>query len=200
MSATFVANGSDAKVLGFNQLIVRPLSGRPFVFCGAVGPVPLASAVAARVTAAVRAIAAGFSLRGLGSLDFMLDGDKVEVLEVNPRPPASMALYARRGGVVAAHVRACIQGVLPRWPMWAAGDPVHGTEFVFAPRPLRLDEAGARRLATLGDCHDLPAFATTFDVGDPLCSVSADGADPDGVREMLARGREAVYRSLEDYA
>ena len=197
MSATFVANGSDAAVLGFNQLIVRPLAGRPYVFCGAVGPVSLPAPVAARITAAVRAIAAGFSLHGLGSLDFMLDGDAVDVLEANPRPPATMALYASRRGVVAAHVRACIQGVLPHWPAQAANHPIHGTEVVFARRRLWLDEAAARRLATHGDCHDLPAFASTFEAGDPLCSVSADGADPEAVHALLARGREAVHRQLE---
>lgn len=200
MSATFVANGSDAAVLGFNELIVRPLAGRPFVFCGAVGPVPLPAGVAARVTTAARAIAAGFSLRGLGSLDFMLDGDAANVLEVNPRPPASMALYAWRGGVMAAHVRACIQGVLPRWPAQAASDPVHGTEVVFAPHRLWLDEAAAKHLASHGGRHDLPASAAAFDTGDPLCSVSADGVDAQAVLALLARHRDAVHRSLEAHA
>ena len=39
------------------------------------------------------ALTVEFELCGLGSLDFMLDGDAVGVLEVNPRPPASVALY-----------------------------------------------------------------------------------------------------------
>ena len=200
MSATFVANGSDAAVLGFNQLIVRPLAGRPFVYCGAVGPVPLPAAVAACVTSAVRAIAAGFFLKGLGSLDFMLDGEDANVLEVNPRPPASMALYGWRGGVIAAHVRACIQGVLPHWPAQAASDPVYGTEVVFAPRRLWLDEAAAKHLASHGGRHDLPASAAAFDAGDPLCSVSADGADAQAVHALLAHHRDAVHRSLEAHA
>ena len=200
MSATFVANGSDAAVLGFNQLIVRALGGRPFVFCGAVGPVPLPAPVAKRVISAVRAVAAGFSLRGLGSLDFMLHGDDVQVLEVNPRPPASMALYAARHGLVAAHVLACMQGALPRWPAQAASDPVHGTEVVYAPRSLWLDEAAAGRLAKRSACHDLPATATAFEAGDPLCSVTADAADPQAVHAMLDRHREAVHRSLETRA
>jgi len=200
MSATFVANGSDAAVLGFNQLIVRPVAGRPFVFCGAVGPVPLPAAVAQRIVEAVRTLARGFALRGLGSLDFMLDGDTAGVLEVNPRPPASMALYGGRGGLVAAHVRACIQGVLPRWPAQAPGTCVHGTEVVFAPRRLWLDEEAARRLAGDAGRHDLPAAATAFEAGDPLCSVSADGADAQAVHASLARHREAVHRSLETCA
>jgi len=198
MSATFVANGRDAAILGFNQLIVRPLGGRPFVFCGAVGPVAPGEQVAARATAAVRAAAAGFGLRGLCSLDFMADGNAVQVLEVNARPSASMALYAARGGIVAAHVRACVQGLLPRWPPQGARDPVHGSEFVFAPRPLRLDAAAIDRLAARGDCHDIPAGPAVVGAGDPLCSVSARGPDAQAVHAMLASRRGDVLRLLEE--
>ena len=38
MSATFIANGRDAVVLGHNEQIVRPIAGRPFVFCGVLRP------------------------------------------------------------------------------------------------------------------------------------------------------------------
>jgi predicted ATP-grasp superfamily ATP-dependent carboligase len=194
MSATFIANGHDASVLGFNQLIVRPLAGRPFVFCGSVGPVPLPDDAADRVTAALRALVSAFSLRGLGSLDFMLDGDAVDVLEVNPRPPASMALYGP--GMVAAHVRACEQGELPGSAAQANG-LVRGMEVVFAPRRLWLDEPATQRLAARPDCHDLPMAATGIEAGDPLCSVSANGENPEHVHELLQRGREAVHQSLE---
>jgi len=192
MSATFIANGRDALVLGFNQLTVRPLAGRPCVYCGVVGPVPLPAGVAAHVTATVRAAAQSFGLRGLGSLDFMREGDTVNVLEINPRPPASMALYAARGGLLAAHVRACTDGALPQGLAPAAGDEVHGTETVFAPHRLRLDEAAAHRLAAQPDCHDVPAAATAFEPGDPVCSVSACSTSPQAVRALLARRREAV--------
>jgi predicted ATP-grasp superfamily ATP-dependent carboligase len=197
MSATFVANARDVAVLGFNQLIVRPLAGRPFVYCGSVGPVPLPPGVAARVAAALRELVVAFSLRGLGSLDFMFDGETVDVLEVNPRPPASMALYGP--GMVAAHVRACIQGELPPCPTRAKG-PVRGTEVVFAPRRLWLDEPATQRLAARPGCHDLPVAASRFDAGDPLCSVSANGENAEHVRALLQQGREAVHELLETAA
>ena len=205
MSATFIANGSSAVVLGFNQLIVRPVLARPFVYCGAVGPVALPPAVADAVPAAVRALAASFALRGLGSLDFMLDGDRVQVLEVNPRPPASMALYGGNGDraasspIVADHVRACLQGVLPEQTMPTASATVLGTEIVFAPHRLWLSESAAQRLAGNRACHDLPAAGQQFDVGDPVCSVSASGGSAEQVRALLDRGREAVYQTLETH-
>lgn len=214
MSATFIANGRDARVLGFNQLIVRPLGPRPFVFCGAVGPVPLPASVGNPITAAVRMLARAFSLRGLGSLDFMLDGDVFGVLEVNPRPPASLALYRRRvfrdastgahTGVVTAHVRACLEGELPQSAAPNAADAandaaidlVHGTEIVFANQPLCLDEPAVRWLAERAGCHDQPAAATRIEAGHPLCSVSASGASAEQVRSLLERGRSAVHQSL----
>ncbi len=241
MSATFIANGSDARVLGFNQLTVRRFGARPFVFCGAIGPVPLPPDVAQRIDAAVRALAAAFALRGLGSLDFMFDGTAFSVLEINPRPPASMALYGQHH-LVAAHLRACLHDELPPDSfaelhllprpsgerVGVRGSPgqggglraltptlsqreresipkmprlsvrsVHGTEIVFAPRPIALDAASAQRLGSLAGCHDLPATATRFDTADPVCSVSAQGETTAQVSALLARRSAAVHQFLE---
>ena len=213
MSATFIANGREARVIGFNQLIVRPFGTRPFVFCGVLGPVPLPAWLAKGLGDAVDRLAAAFSLRGLGSLDFMFDGTAFGVLEVNPRPPASMALYRHRsgqpasqwapGGIVSAHLRACLHGELPPEPTAARDDlathAVAGTEIVFARRPLQLHAAAALRLAGFAGCHDLPAGATRFEAGDPVCSVTATGPDAAQVRALLARGREAVHQLLETH-
>ncbi|MEO5696608.1 MAG: ATP-grasp domain-containing protein [Burkholderiaceae bacterium] len=209
MSATFIANGTDACVLGVNQQIVRPLGARPFVFCGVIGPVPVPADVSQHIGSVLRRLVAAFSLRGLGSLDFMVDDTgAVHVLEINPRPPASLALYATRCaaasspasasvGVIAAHVRACLDRELPDLSQAAAGDLVQGTEIVFATRPLRLDDAGALRLAGLAGCHDLPRAASRFSVGDPVCSVSAEGATAAEVRDRLDCGRDGVHQLLE---
>jgi len=193
MSATFVANGRNAVVLGFNELTVRRFGTRPFVFCGAVGPVKLAARAASRALAAVRALTAEFELRGLCSLDFMLDGPEIAVLEVNPRPPASMALYG--DGLMAAHVHACLHDALPA-PR-AVPDHVEGTEIVFARHDGLIDDAAARRLSAWPGSHDLPCAGTRLEAGDPLCSLSASGADADAVRAALHQACEALLDTLE---
>ena len=197
MSATFIANGRDACVLGFNELIVRSVAGRPFVYCGTVGPVPLRPAVAAHLIRAVRLLAAEFSLCGACSLDFMLDGDDVSLLEVNPRPYASMACHAQRlpHGVMAAHVRACLQGELPQPDL--APPEVHGQHIVFARHRLMLGDAATARLTGQAHCHDLPFGAASFDAGDPVCSVSATAATADLVRTQLSQRREALLNTWE---
>ena len=195
MSATFVANGRDAVVLGFNRQLVCRMGTRPFVYCGVVGPVPMDGAVAERIEAAVRTLATEFDLRGLGSLDFMLDGDAFAVLEVNPRPPASIALY-RNQRPMQAHLRACRESVLPG-RVRPAHAKMRGSEIVFAQRALQLDEAAARSIAAQPQCHDLPHAGSVFAVGDPLCSVSAQGHSVDSVVAQLANRRDAVLNRLE---
>ena len=209
MSATFIADGMRAQVLGINELIVRPIAGRPYVYCGAVGPVAVAPSVSRQVRQALGAVAAEFGLRGLGSLDFMLDGDVLLVLEVNPRPPATLALYGdlRFGGgaqgVFAAHVRACVHGQLdepvslrPSGSALASAS-ARGIETVFARRAAHLDLPAVRRLASIAGACDLPAAAFTVQTGDPVCSVRTTGIDTASVRAQLDRAGHAVHSLLE---
>jgi uncharacterized protein len=195
MSATFVANGHDARVLGFNRQIVRRFGAQPFVFCGVVGPLALDAALARELGDVARTLAAEFGLRGLGSLDFMLDGDAVAVLEVNPRPPASLALYLDRLPMQ-AHLRACLNSELSTAAKRSTG-PVRGSEIVFARSPLRLGDAAVRELAAWPQCHDLPRAGSAFAAGDPLCSLTAQAGSADEVIALLAAGREALLAHLE---
>ncbi|AGU50236.1 hypothetical protein VAPA_1c31470 [Variovorax paradoxus B4] len=202
MSATFIANGRDVHVLGFNEQTVRRFGTRPFVFCGAVGPVPVAEDMARRVTAIARTLTAEFELRGLCSLDFMRDGDAIGVLEVNPRPPASMSLYrmpAGSPGVMQAHLRACLDGELPP-PVPSHAQEVEGIEIVFAQQPLQLDAAAAQRLAAWPGIRDLPEAGQRFDIDDPLCTLTASGSNAQQVRARLNEGRERLLQSLETKA
>ena len=194
LSATLVANGRGARLLGVNRLIVRGRGALPCVYCGVVGPVPVSAAVQRRLQGLLSAVGARFELRGLASLDFLLDGDHVQVLEINPRPSASMAAYADLHPM-AAHVRACLHGELPA-PRTKAG-PCHGQETVFAPGPLRLDTAQVQALAALPHVHDLPAAGQAFAADDPLCSVSATGAHADQVLALLQNRRQSLLHSLE---
>jgi predicted ATP-grasp superfamily ATP-dependent carboligase len=97
--------------------------------------------------------------------------------------------------VLHAHLLACRQRELPPVPQPAG--VVSGTEIVFAPRSLRLDDAAADTLASHPGTHDLPHAGTGFAPGDPVCTVTACGPDPDSVKIALARQREGVLHKLE---
>ena len=198
MSATFIANGSEAMLLGINELIVRPFGARPYVYCGCIGPVDVPADLARRIGDTVRALTAEFGLRGWCSLDFMRDGDAIGVLEVNPRPPASLALYAQPG-LVDAQLRACLHGELPSPSTFAVPAPrrVAGSEIVYARRSLTLVPVGAQHLAGRSDVHDLPAAGACFDHGDPICSLSAAGDTAEQVKASLRAARDALIHTLE---
>ena len=53
---------------------------------------------------------------------------------------------------------------------------VGGTEIVFAPRALRLDDAAAAALASWPGATTCPHAGTRFGAGDPLCSVTRERA------------------------
>ena len=80
-------------------------------------------------------------MRGLASLDFLLEGDRIEVLELNPRPPASIVLYPRvgEGGPLTAHLRACERDELPT--LQTGDGIVRGSEIVFAAQATTIDAA-----------------------------------------------------------
>ncbi|MDO9314641.1 MAG: ATP-grasp domain-containing protein [Burkholderiaceae bacterium] len=210
MSATFIANGVDACVLGSNMLKTRRFGAKPHVYSGAVGPVGLPAAVMQQIGRIVPALAGEFALRGLGSLDFLLDGDTVSVLEINPRPPASMALYEHlrfdgaalperpTHGLMEAHIRACLRGDLPAIRSGdAEAAAVRGIEIVYARRPVQVDAAMTNRLSRWPGAHDLPVPDTHCTAGDPLCSVTAAGASADEVRTRLNDSRKRLLQTLE---
>jgi methenyltetrahydromethanopterin cyclohydrolase len=133
MSATFVANGRDAVLLGFNRQSVQAIGDRPFVFAGVIGPVPVDGAVRRAITRATRALAAAFGLRGLGSIDFLLDGDAASARAGQP-----VAVPARGIGRAAARSSAC----LPRGR--AAGRAVDGCGRAWPHDRVRVPAAAAR--------------------------------------------------------
>jgi predicted ATP-grasp superfamily ATP-dependent carboligase len=194
MSATFLANGRDAVLLGINQQIVRGREDRPYVFCGVLGPVPVADDVLRRVREIVVALVPAFGLRGLASLDFLLaERRHVSVLELNVRPPASLGLYAAQAPM-AAHVQACLRAELP---LPKAALRIEGTEIVFARRPLLIDATDVQWLTSQPQVHDVPCPGQTIAAGHPVCSVSAQG---DNIADVMARLRglcDALSTSLE---
>ncbi|MFO1270106.1 MAG: ATP-grasp domain-containing protein [Rubrivivax sp.] len=193
MSATFVANGDDAALLGLNHLLTAEQPGRPFVFRGAVGPVAVPEPLRREVEALVRRLARECGVKGLASLDFIEADGRAQVLELNARPSATASLYPRIDGVspLQAHLRACRQGWLP--VAGAADRVLRGLEVVYARRALLLSAAAAQRLADAGDLHDLPGPGSAFEPGDPLCTIEAPVDGP----EALARRRDNLLDLVE---
>ncbi|SKD01439.1 Predicted ATP-dependent carboligase, ATP-grasp superfamily [Burkholderia sp. YR290] len=193
MSALFLAARREAFVVGYAEQLCVTSGTLPYLHAGSLGPVDLPAGIARQIDDAVRSIAARANLSGLNSLDFLLDGDAIRVLEVNARPSSTMALYERAWrdawprGLLAAHIDAC-HG---RLPPERAGAPQCrvAQQVVFAPAAFTVTRRFSDALFVDPVCHDIPNAGTRIEAGQPVCTVLVTG--------RMSGGRTALQRELQ---
>lgn len=176
-SALFLAANGEARIVGWQRLLLAPTTELPFRYGGVACDDALPTQAKARIASIIDALARRLPLRGLAGLDFLVDGEAAQVLELNPRPTASLALYPMLNPF-ALHVDACA-GRLPAAPLLHDWRPC-GEAVLYAGAPLCIP-ADHRWLP---NCADLPDGAADFAPGEPVCSVRASAASTHG---LLAR-------------
>ncbi|MGH6853307.1 MAG: ATP-grasp domain-containing protein, partial [Methylocella sp.] len=121
VSILFLADGAKAWMVGSSRQWAAPAPGEPFRFGGSLRPAGLSPGLETRLRRAAEAITAACGLRGLNSIDFLVEGSEYTLIEVNPRPGATLDIFEDRGGsLFRAHIDACL-GRLPRRPLAFAG-------------------------------------------------------------------------------
>ncbi|GAN76722.1 hypothetical protein Asru_0153_03 [Acidisphaera rubrifaciens HS-AP3] len=186
----FAADGTRARILGASRQWTDPVAGMPMRYGGAVQPHPLPAPVAAEVWRALAALVPALGLRGLGSADLLVDGDDWRLIEINPRPGATMDLYAA-WPLFAWHVAAC-EGSLRRGPAPARG--ATAAAFAYARRDIVLP-AGFAWPDWTAD-RQPPGMAAR--AGEPLCSVLAAADDPVTAEADVRRRVAAVLAAAEE--
>lgn len=191
-SALFLAHGSGAAIIGFNALFTsdhRP--GHPFLFAGARTLRHLDRRLCTAIRDYANELTRVFSLRGLNSLDFVLDEDEVRVLEINPRPSATLGLhdadYAH--GLLLHHIDACRgMSVEPRRRRhtWRAFKILYAQRSTVIPPKIRWPVW----------CSDRPRAGTPIAIGQPVCSIRAESCNPATLEPELLTRERAVRASL----
>ncbi|MEJ2116373.1 MAG: ATP-grasp domain-containing protein, partial [Alphaproteobacteria bacterium] len=94
VSALFVAARDTPRIIGFSEQWCAPSPQEPFRFGGAVRPAQISSQIETQLTEAVHAMVCEFGLIGLCSADFLVDdGGGWWLLEINPRPSATLDIF-----------------------------------------------------------------------------------------------------------
>jgi uncharacterized protein len=204
-SAAAVADGRSAALLGVSEQLIgrRTLGARGYAWCGNLVPPRLPVGERRALTDELRAIcahlAAAFGLRGVFGVGVVWNGVEAWVVEVNPRPTASLETVDAAHGVrsFAAHVEACA-GRLP--PAGAAPDVADaagaaGKAVLRATEALRVPDTSGWAARGI---RDVPHPGEQIAAGHAVCTLVATADSPEAVLADLEARAAALYTELHD--
>lgn len=196
VSALFLGNGREARLIAFSEQWCAPDRDAPFRYGGAAGPLAMAPGIAAGVADALDRIVAATRIVGLASADLILTEDGGwTLIEINPRPGATLDIFDHPPlpPLLRLHLEAC-EGRLPERaeplvPTPAA--PVRAAAVFYAPAPVEV------RLDPLPDwIADRPPQGTRVEAGEPLCTVFGVGPSVAEARAHVAERTDTLWREL----
>jgi uncharacterized protein len=204
-SAAAVADGRAAALLGVSEQLIgrRALGARGYSWCGNLVPPRLRVGERHALIDELRAIcahlAAAFGLRGVLGVDVVWDGERAWVVEVNPRPTASLETIDAAHGVrsFAAHLEACAGRLPPAATTPALADPpvAVGKAVLRATEALRVPDTQA--WAAIG-IRDVPHPGEAIAAGHAVCTLVGTGRTPEAVLADLEARGHSLRAELHD--
>jgi uncharacterized protein len=178
-------------MLGYNRLWTAPTPTAPYRYGGIAAPLDLAPSTCTRLQNHLHALVVATGLRGLNSLDFIQENEQIHVLEVNPRPPASLDLYqGLQVNLFEAHIQACLGSPLPSAPLTLPN--ARAFAILYAPYPLQIPAS----LIWPAFCRDLPVANSTIEKMEPICSVHATASSLQTCQQLIAQRQEQILELL----
>ena len=180
ISALFAASGGETIVLGFSEQWTAPAPGKPWRYGGASQPADISRAATERITGIVSRVAADFQLMGLNAADFVLQGDDPLLLEINPRPGATLDIFASTSTpLLAIHLDAVRHGAVPSHvPVY---DDATASAIVFAPETLTIPT----EMVWPSWAADLPTIGQRIDKERPICTLLARAGSAADARRLV---------------
>jgi predicted ATP-grasp superfamily ATP-dependent carboligase len=192
VSALFVACGGEARVFGFSEQWTSPVPPRPWRYGGAVCPANLSPSLARGMTATVKKLARAYPIKGLASADFLLCGEVPLLLEINPRPGATLDIFDRgRRPLLSLHIEAAREGKLPSRALDLQG--AMASAIVYATRRAQAPVDGAWPLWVA----DRPQPSEWIDKSRPICTVSARAGTAAGARRLAESRRRKILQLFQ---
>jgi predicted ATP-grasp superfamily ATP-dependent carboligase len=191
ISALFLASGKKAEIIGLSLQWTAPTPASPFRYGGAAGPVAIDSARAEEIARSVAAIASELDLVGLNSADFLVSDHAVWLIEINPRPGATLDVFeSNEAPLFARHVAACEGRTTPASPSFA----FKAAEIVYAPHDIAI-----RRGGNWPDwAVDRSAPGTLIAAGDPVCTALGSGATVDLARTCASQRARKIIALVQE--
>lgn len=190
VSLLFAADGMNVKEVGFNQQWLAPTALMPYRYGGAVSRAELPQAVRQQLLAAAQKLTSAVGLRGLNSLDGIMQGERLWVLELNPRLTATFDLYpVESGQLFELHMQAAA-GSLANWPQLS--DKARAHYIVYAPENISLPEGFDWPAWTA----DIPPAGALIKAGEPVCTVTAEADSAGQAVTLMAERVKVLVKAL----
>ena len=192
VSAMFLGDGRRARVLGFSEQWCSPTKGSPYRYGGAAGPIEIDSYIVMQIAKGLEGIVGASGLKGLASADIILTSGGWSLIEINPRPGASLDVFdhAPMPPLLQMHLDACDGKLRDVGNVQLSG---RAAAILYAPAGLTM------QLDPLPDwVADRPLPGAHIKHGDPICTVLGSGEDAAAARAQLNQRTEWLWQALQD--
>lgn len=171
-----------AAIVGFNRQWALNQPEQEFLFAGICSQAVLSERSRDLLRHWLRCLMQVYPLRGMGSLDFIVDQDACYLLEINPRIPASAQLYGH--GILELHLQSCLGHAsklnAPEMPC--------AYQIMYAGQPLQIPYA----LQWPEWVFDRPMSGALIGKGQPVCSIIATHIEAANIENQLARQQQTL--------
>lgn len=189
-SILFIADGHDAFLISTHECWSRSEGAMPFTFAGAMTRPDLDDDILQVVRQIMSKLTATFCLRGLCGVDFILNQDDLYVLEINPRPTATLSLQNSTAGLFNRHLQAC-RGEMEGFQA-VNTDSFKAMQVVFADSPCRI----SANMEWPDWVRDIPANGAMIRENQPLLTVYAEANSRSETLELLEQRRQQVRSKI----
>jgi predicted ATP-grasp superfamily ATP-dependent carboligase len=180
VSLLFVRDSRALTPIAWSEQWTAPCGEAPFRYGGAAGPIEGPTDLLDRLTALTGAL----GVRGLASADFRDDGRRFWLLEINPRPGATLDLFDEDADPLLARHLAAVATKLARPPIPRSPS---AAEIVYA------DVAFVVPTREWEDwTADRPPPGTAISRGSPICTVSAAGPNVAAAKAKVSARAERI--------
>lgn len=178
VSALFVGDGRSARIVGFSRQWTSPAPEAPYRYGGSVRLRRIERQDAAAIAGWLDGLTRRAGLVGLCSADFIRNGDGYHLVEINPRPGATLDIFdSVEAPLIEAHLRAS-RGEAYAIPRFADS---MASMIAYAEMPI----AHFPDIAWPDWTADRQSPGTRLAAGDPVCTVFARGRSAEATRRAV---------------
>ncbi|KXF77514.1 hypothetical protein ATN84_09090 [Paramesorhizobium deserti] len=191
ISALFIADGKEVRLIGFSRQWSAPSETSPYRYGGAVRLLRYHKRKRAQIGAWLTMLTARTGLVGLCSADFIDGPSGLWLIEINPRPGATLDIFdSKETPLLREHLNA-VRGTTVKRPAYAGSV---ASAIAYTSHPIQLFPPIEWPDMTAD--HQPPG--SVLDAGDPVCTVfasarsaaSAERAVKSRIRALAAHWKE----------